>query len=118
MNSLTQVKLSHPHSRQPAGITQANPLLTLDLVPTGKPGEIRAYFRGQPLGGIKAVLPAPDKDEREVTADADGFIRFKAEKPGQYLLTVAHHREPLSGFHHGRAYEQTGHNAAFIWRQP
>jgi hypothetical protein len=101
---------------QPAGLTVASPLLTLDLVPTGKPGEVRAYFRGQPLGGITAVLRTPDETEEELTADADGFIRFKADAPGQYLLTIAHHREPLAGFHAGRAYEQTSHNCSLAWR--
>jgi hypothetical protein len=102
---------------QPGGRGAATPLLTLDLVPTGKPGEVRAYFRGQPLGGINATLRTPDEKEQELTADAEGLIHFTTEKPGQYLLTIAHHREPLAGFHQGIAYKETSHNCSLTWQQ-
>lgn len=102
---------------QPAGGGAAAPLLTLDLVPTGKPGEARAYFRGKALGGIKATLRAPDETETELTADARGLIHFTAAQSGQYLLTIAHHREPLAGFHRGVAYTETSHNCSLFWEQ-
>lgn len=102
---------------QPADAGAATPLLTLDLVPTGKAGEARAYFRGQPLGGIKATLRAPDEKEQELTADAEGFLHFTPTEPGQYLLTIAHHRETLAGFHGGIAYKQTSHNCSLVWQQ-
>ena len=102
---------------QPVGSGTATPLLTLDLVPTGQPGEVRAYFRGQPLGGIKATLRTPDEKERELTADAEGFLRFTSTQVGLHLLSVAHHRETMAGFHGGRAYTQASHNAALSWRQ-
>ncbi len=102
---------------QPAGAGEGKPLLTLDLVPTGKPGEARLYLRGQPRGGVKATLMTPNGDEKEFTADAEGYIRVPTSEPGQYLLTVAHQREPLSGFHEGVAYEQTSHNCSLAWEQ-
>ena len=102
---------------QPAGAGAGKPLLTLDLVPTGKTGEARAYFRGSPLGGIKATLRSPDEKETELTADAEGFIHFTAKDPGQYMLTLAHHREPLAGFHGGVAYKETSHNCSLAWEQ-
>ncbi len=95
----------------------ATPALTLDLVPTGRQGEVRVWFRGQPLGGVKATLRLPDDSEQDVTADAGGFLRFDANGPGQYLLAVAHHREKLPGYSGGRAYELTSHNASVSWRQ-
>ena len=103
---------------QPAGAVAMSPLLTLDLVPTGKPGEVRAWFRGQPLAGVKATLRTPDEEEHEITADAEGVLKFKATKSGQHLLTIAHHREPIAGFYQGRPYQQTSHNAALTWHQP
>jgi hypothetical protein len=102
---------------QPAGAGAATPLLTLDLVPTGKAGEVRAYFRGQPLGGIKATLRTPDEKETEITADAEGFLHFTPNQSGQYLLTIAHHRETLAGFHGGRPYQETSHNCSLAWQQ-
>ena len=102
---------------QPIGAGAAAPLLTLDLVPTDQAGEVRVYFRGQPLGGIKAALRTPDENEIELTADAEGFLRFTSAKPGQYLLTIAHYREPLAGFHGGIAYKETSHNCSLAWQQ-
>lgn len=102
---------------QPDGAGAATPLLTLDLVPTGKPGEVRAYFRGQPLGSIKANLRTPDEKDLEITADAEGLLHFEPKQPGQYLLTIAHYREPLAGFHNGMAYTETSHNCSLVWRK-
>ena len=102
---------------QPSGAGEGKPMLTLDLVPTGKAGEVRLYFHGQPLGGIKATLHTPNGDEKDVTADSEGFFHLTTTETGQYLLTVAHQREPLSGFHNGIAYTETSHNCSLVWEQ-
>ena len=102
---------------QPAGAGEGKPLLTLDLVPTGKPGEARLYLRGRPHGNVKATLHAPNGDEKEFTADADGFIRVPTPEPGQYMLTVAHQREPIAGVHLGVPYKETSHNCSLTWEQ-
>ena len=102
---------------QPAGLVAATPLTTLDLVPTGNPGEVRICLRGQPVPNAKATLRTPDEKETELVADAEGVVRFSSTQLGQYLLTVAHQREPVAGFHGGRAYKETSHNAALTWRQ-
>jgi hypothetical protein len=103
---------------QPAGAGAGTPLLTFDLVPTGKPGEARVHFRGQPLGGLKATLRTPDDTEKEIPVDAEGYVRFESKQSGLHLLTIAHYREPIAGFHLGRAYQQTSHNTALTWVQP
>lgn len=102
---------------QPAGAGAGKPLLTLDLVPTGKPGEARLYLRGEPKGNVKAILMTPKGDEKEFTTDAEGYIRIPSTEPGQYLLTVAHQREPIAGVHLGVAYKETSHNCALVWEQ-
>jgi hypothetical protein len=102
---------------QPADGGAGKPLLTLDLVPTGKPGEARLYFRGQPRGDVKATSMTPTGDEKEFTTDAEGYIRVPATEPGQYLLTVAHQREPLAGVHLGVPYKETSHNCSLVWVQ-
>ena len=96
---------------------EGKPLLTFDLVPTGKTGEARAYFRGQPIGGLKATLLTPKGDESELVADASGLIQVTNEIPGQYLLTLAHHREPIAGIHLGVPYKETSHNCSLVWTQ-
>lgn len=103
---------------QPAGAGAGTPVLTFDLVPTGKTGEARVYFRGQPLGGLKATLRTPDDSEKEIPVDAEGYIRFESKQTGPHLLTIPHYRESVSGIHLGRAYQQTSHNAALTWVQP
>lgn len=102
---------------QPAGAGAGKPLLTLDLVPTGQPGEARLYLRGVPKGNVKVTLHTPTGDEKEFTTDADGYVRVPSVEPGQYLLTVAHQREPLAGVHQGIAYQETSHNCALVWEQ-
>ena len=103
---------------QPTGAGAGTPTLTFDLVPTGKPGEARVYFRGQPLGGLKATLRTPDDGEKEIPVDAEGYIRFESKQSGLHLLTIPHYRESTAGFHLGRAYQQTSHNTALSWVQP
>jgi len=103
---------------QPPGSGAGKPFLTLDIVPTGIPGEARVYLRGKPLGGVKATFRTPDDKDQELVADAEGILRFKSNQSGQHMLSIAHQREPIAGFHLGRSYEQTSHNAALTWRQP
>lgn len=102
---------------QPTGAGAGTPMLTFDLVPTGKPGEVRVYFRGQPVGGLKATLRTPDDTEKEIPVDAEGYVRFESKLSGLHLLTIAHHREAIAGSHLGKAYHQTSHNTALSWVQ-
>ena len=103
---------------QPSGAGPGTPMLTFDLVPTGRLGEARVYFRGQPLGGLKATLRMPDDTEKEIAVDAEGYVRFESKQSGLHLLTIPHYRESIAGFHLGRTYQQTSHNTALTWVQP
>lgn len=112
-------RLPHFYARwQPVGAPPAAPALTLDLVPTGKAGEVRVFFRGKPLPGIKATLRTPDEKEQELTANAEGFLQFTSAQSGLHLLSIARHRETVAGFAGGRAYDLTSHNASLAWSQP
>lgn len=107
------------HARwQPDLGSAATPMLTLDIVPTGRPGEVRVYFRGEPLPGIKATLRTPGDEERELAADEYGYLRFITKESGVHLLTIAHHREKVRGFHGGRSHELLSHNASLAWHAP
>lgn len=112
-------RLPHFYARwQPAAPEAATPALTLDLVPTGKAGEVRVYFRGKPLPGVKATFRTPDEKEQELTADGEGLIHYASTQSGLHLLSIARHRETLGGFAGGRAYDLTSHNASLAWQQP
>ena len=103
---------------QPAGGEAAKPALTFDPVPTGQPGEVRVYFRGQPLGGLKATLRTPDEKEQEIAVDAEGYIPFTSTQRGPHLLSIPHHRENVRVFHGGKPFEQTSSNTALTLVKP
>ena len=102
----------------PVAAGTGQPALNFDIVPTGKQGEARVYFRGKPLGGVKLKLYPPAEAEQELTADAEGFVHFKATKPGLYLLAGARYREDITGFFGGKPFDVTSHNCSLAWRQP
>jgi uncharacterized GH25 family protein len=103
---------------QPVGGGEGKPALMLDIVPTGRPGQMRVFFKGQPVPEAKLTAHLPGGETEKLTADAEGVAELKTDKPGLYLVTVNHHRETQPGFHGGSAYELVSHNAALAWRQP
>jgi hypothetical protein len=102
----------------PADRSAGTPTMNLDLVPSGKSGEICVYFRGKPAGkGLELKLYSPAKDAQPLTTDEAGIVRLPpSENPGLYLLTLAKYSETLPGFRSGFGYEITSHNAALTWR--
>jgi hypothetical protein len=102
----------------PGAPAPAAPLLTLDILPTGTPGEFRVCFRGQPLPGAKVgVEHLGTGAGEELTANADGLVRYQTNAAGLVLL-VCNHKEQTPGFAAGLAYEVVSHNTALTWRQP
>lgn len=96
----------------------AAPALTLDILPTGTPGEFRVFFRGQPLPGAKiGVEHLGTGTGEELTADAEGLVRYQTDAAGLVLL-LCNHKEQTPGFTGGLAYEVVSHNTALTWRQP
>jgi hypothetical protein len=102
----------------PVGAGAGQPGANLDIVPTGKPGEARVFFRGKPLADVKLKFHPPGAAEQELVSDADGLVRFEATKPGFYLLAGARHRETIAGFFGGKPFDVTSHNCSLAWRQP
>ncbi|BCU77529.1 DUF4198 domain-containing protein [Luteolibacter sp. LG18] len=101
----------------PAGADKvaAEPALTLDIVPTGTPGEARVFFRGKPLAGAKAQLNAPDGSHTPLKTDDNGLVKFTCTEPGRWVLTVPGHSEELPGFAGGKPYTIVSHNASLSW---
>jgi len=101
---------------QPEGAGAGTPALTMDIVPTDKPGEARVYFRGKPLADVEIGLHAPATDEKKLKTDAEGYVRVEdLSKPGPYLLTIARYSEELPGYFHGVPYAITSHSASLYW---
>jgi hypothetical protein len=101
---------------QPESAGAGTPAMTMDIVPTGKPGEARVYFRGKPLGGVELLFFSPKVSEQKLQADAEGFVRAPdISKPGQYLLSIARYSEELPGFFNGVSFGITSHSASLYW---
>ena len=101
---------------QPDGAGAGTPAMTMDIVPTGKPGEARVYFRGKPLGGVELLFFSPKVSDQKLQADAEGYVRAPdITKPGQYLLAVARYSEELPGFFNGVPFGITSHSASLYW---
>lgn len=66
------------------------PTAALDLVPTGKPGELKVVYQGAPLPKAKVQLAAPSGWTREAEAGEDGTVTFVTPWKGQYVAEVKH----------------------------
>lgn len=101
---------------QPEGAGAGTPALTMDIVPTGKPGEARVYFRGKPLADVEVVYFAPSKDEQKLRSDAEGLVQAPdPTKLGNHLFAVARYSEGLAGFFKGVPFAITSHSASLYW---
>lgn len=101
---------------QPEGAGEGKPAMTMDIVPTGKPGEARVFFRGKPLPDVEIELFVPGGDGEKLKTDAEGLVRAPdLSKPGPYLLTIARYSEDLAGFFSGVPFAITSHSASLYW---
>ena len=99
--------------------SKSSPSLTLDIVPNGKEGEVKVFFRGKTLSGIKLKLYSPDYDEVELVSDKNGLVVFtdSLKSKGIYMLKIARYGEKVSGYDQGKLYEIMSHNCSLSWNQ-
>jgi hypothetical protein len=62
-----------------ADFAEHAPILTLDIVPTGKPGSLKVVYDGKVLGKAKLALKAESGWQRELRTDEQGA--FTASLP-------------------------------------
>ncbi|PJI96949.1 hypothetical protein CLU85_1706 [Acidovorax sp. 69] len=80
-----------PSARWVAGLAKpVTPTAPLDLVPTGKPGELKVVYKGAPVPKAKVQLAAPSGWTREVETGEDGTVTFVTPWKGQYVAEVKH----------------------------
>ena len=80
-----------PSARWVASLSQpVAPTAPLDLVPTGKPGELKVVFKGAPVARAKVQLAAPSGWTREAESGEDGTVTFVTPWKGQYVAEVKH----------------------------
>ena len=66
------------------------PLLTLDVVPAGKPGAFKVFYKGQALAKAKLELIAESGWKREFHTDAAGAVEASLPWRGGYQIEVVH----------------------------
>lgn len=80
----------HPAARWAGGWAAAAPVLPLDVLPTGTPGEVQVMFNGAPLPKAKVVLVTASGWAREDRSDDSGKVSFSLPWRGAYLFEVSH----------------------------
>lgn len=80
----------HPAARYLTAFTAQEPRLPLDLVPTGKVGEFKLYFKGKPLPKVKVNLLVQSGWAKEARTDEQGLVKFDMPWKGTYVAEVSH----------------------------
>ena len=86
------------------GAAQA-PALTLDLVPTGKPGQFLVSYQGKPLAEAKVNAVVQSGWGKEAYSDAQGLVSFALPWQGTYVLEVQH-TDKTGGQRAGEQYDK------------
>jgi len=66
------------------------PLLTLDVVPTGKAGSFKVIYDGKPLAKAKLELKAESGWQRELQTDEQGAVTVALPWRGIYVIEIEH----------------------------
>ena len=66
------------------------PVLTLDIVPTGKPGSFKVVYDGKPLAKAKLELKAELGWQRELHTDEQGVFTVGLPWRGTYAIEIEH----------------------------
>ena len=98
-----------PAARIVADHSAQAPALTLDLVPTGTPGQFKVTYQGKPLPKAKVGAVVQSGWMREAYSDEQGLVSFPLPWQGGYVLEV-HHEDKTAGERNGKKYD----NASFV----
>jgi Domain of unknown function (DUF4198) len=80
------------------------PTLTLDIVPAGKPGAIKVFYKDKPLARTKLELINESGWKRELRTDEQGALTLALPWKGNYVIEVEH-LDPTSGTQGTEAYD-------------
>ncbi len=77
-----------PAARWISDFAARAPRLTLDLVPTGRPGQLQAFYKGQPLPEAKLQLLSSFGWGRSLRADKQGLVQLSLPWRGVYVVEL------------------------------
>lgn len=80
----------YPAARLITSFAAQDARLTLDVVPTGAPGEFKVVFKGQALPKAKVNLVVQSGWAREARSDAQGLVKFDMPWKGTYVAEIIH----------------------------
>lgn len=80
----------HPAARLISTFASQEPQLILDLVPAGKPGEFKLFFKRTALPKTKVTLVTQSGWAKEGHTDAQGMVKFDMPWAGPYVAEVSH----------------------------
>lgn len=94
-----------PAARLIADARAQTQALTLDLVPTGKPGQFQVSYQGKPLAQAKVNAVVQSGWGKEAWSDAQGLVSFPLPWKGIYVLEVQH-TDKMAGQRGAQAYDK------------
>lgn len=93
-----------PAARLVTSDAEQQPKLTLDIVPTGKKGEFKIFYKNQPLPKTKVGIIVQSGWMKEAMSDEQGTVSFDLPWQGTYVLEV-HHTDKTPGERDGKPYD-------------
>jgi hypothetical protein len=79
-----------PAARFITDFSAQTPSLTLDIVPTGKPGAFKVTFKGKPLPRTEIQILVQSGWKKSAHTSAEGEVAFDLPWQGQYVVEVSH----------------------------
>ena len=84
--------------------SERTPTLTLDIVPAGKPGAIKVFYKDKPLAKAKLELINESGWKRELRTDEQGTLAVALPWKGNYVIEVEH-VDPTPGIQGAEVYD-------------
>ena len=84
--------------------SERTPALTLDIVPAGKPGAFKVFYKDKPLAKAKLELINESGWKRELRTDEQGVLAVALPWKGNYVISVEH-LDPTPGTQGTEAYD-------------
>src|SRR5262249_43821608 len=94
----------NPAARFVTDLNAREPVLTLDVIPTGQPGKFKVVFRGAPLARAKVNVMAASGWARELRTDDAGSFQVEFPWKGPYAIEVSH-ADQTPGNRGGQAFD-------------
>jgi uncharacterized GH25 family protein len=79
-----------PSARYVTSFAVLEPKLALDIVPAGRPGTFKIFFKGKPLPKAKVTVVVQSGWAKEAHSNDQGVVSFDLPWKGSYVLEASH----------------------------